>query len=124
MTDSTSLESLAGARLLRVESHGARAWSLRFDRAELSLLLEDGALELEVGVSAELAPGAESLDETDPWWTVLGTELRSASAERDAQGRAVRLVLLFRADSNPKRIAVFARGDRLRAEAASQGEGA
>ncbi|MGH7290768.1 MAG: hypothetical protein ACREJT_06135, partial [Myxococcota bacterium] len=70
----------AGTRLLRVESRGPRTLSLRFDRGELQVLLEDHGIALEFGGAAPLAEDADLLDESDPWWTVIGQPLAGASA--------------------------------------------
>ena len=106
----------AGARLLRVEALGPHAWVLRFDR---------GALEVSVagrGLALALAPGAlpdsdaEILDESDPWWTVIGAPLAGAWSSTDTDGRRVALELqLRRDDENPKRISLEPRGGRLEA---------
>jgi hypothetical protein len=107
-----------GTRLLRVESHGPRALSLRFDRGELQLVLEDGGIALEFGGAAPLAHEAELLDESDPWWTVIGQPLRGASALFDTDQRRTALELQFRADGeNPKIVIIEPRGPRLRARA-------
>ena len=108
----------AGTRLLRVESHGARSLRLRFDRGALDVLLADGALELELGGGAPLDDSAESLDEADPWWTVLGEPLAGAWAKRDTDRRRVLLELQLRPDGHsPKIIALEPRGPRIRAHA-------
>ena len=106
----------AGTRLLRVESHGPRTLSLRFDRGELQVRLEDGGLELELGGPASLDELAESLDETDPWWTVIGEPLQGAWAKRDTDRRRLVLELQLRTDGeNPKIVTLEPRGPRIRA---------
>lgn len=105
-----------GTRLLRVESHGPRALSLRFDRGELQVLLEDHGIALEFGGAAPLSAEAELLDESDPWWTVIGQPLCGASAQFDAEQRRTALELQFRPDGeNPKLVIIEPRGARLRA---------
>ena len=113
----------SGTRLLRVESHGPRVLSLRFDRGELQVLLEDGGLELELGGPAPLSAAAESLDEADPWWTVLGDPLQGAWAVLDTDRRRLVVELQLRTDdANPKIITLEPRGPRIRARALPKSE--
>src|SRR4030095_15885240 len=107
-----------GTRLLRVESHGPRTLSLRFDRGELQVLLEDHGIALEFGGAAPLSAEAELLDESDPWWTVIGQPLQGASSLLDTEQRRSALELQFRPDGeNPKIVIIEPRGPRLRARA-------
>ncbi len=113
----------AGTRLLRVETHGPRTLSLRFDRGVLQVLLEDGGLELELGGPAPLSEGAEPLDETDPWWTVIGEPLSGAWAKLDTDRRRLVVELQLRADGqNPKIVTLEPRGPRIRARALAKSE--
>lgn len=106
----------AGARLLRVEATGEDAWVLRFDRAALEVSLAGRGLDLALGPPEAPDAGAEALDETDPWWTVIGEPLSGAWSATDTEGRRVVLELqLRREDRSPKRIALEPRGARLEA---------
>jgi len=116
-----------GTRLLHVELHGPRALSLRFDRGQLHVRLEDAGLELELGGGAPLSADAESLDEDDPWWTVIGQKLQGAWARIDTDRRRLVVELQFRPDDeNPKIVTLEPRGPRIRARATplSEWEGA
>lgn len=109
---------LAGTRLLHVERHGPRALSLRFDRIELHVLVEDGGIELELGGGSPLSPTAEALDETDPWWTLIGQPLMGAWSQLDTDQRRLVLELQFRPDDeNPKILSLEPHGPRIRARA-------
>ncbi len=109
---------LAGTRLLHVERHGPRALSLRFDRVELQILVEDGGIELELGGGSPLSQTAEALDETDPWWTLLGQPLMGAWSRLDADQRRLVLELQFRPDDeSPKILTLEPHGPRIRARA-------
>ena len=117
----------SGTRLLRVEMHGPRALSLRFDRGMLHIHLVDHGLELELGGAGPLSEGAESLDEADPWWTVIGEPLQGAWAVVDTDQRRLFVELQLRPDDeNPKIVILEPRGPRLRARALpkSQWDGA
>ncbi len=108
----------AGSRLLRVESGGPRELWLRFDRGQLSLSLEDGGLALSLGGGAPLSPEAELLDQTDPWWTVIGAPLQGAWSLLDADRRRLALELqLRREDENPKIVVLEPQGARIRTRA-------
>ena len=113
------LQSLvsAGARLLRVESHGPHVWVLHFDRSAVEVSVAGGGLELAVATALpELE--AESLDEEDPWWTVIGEPLAGAWSVTDTEGRRAALELqLRRDDQKPKRITLEPHGPRLQARA-------
>jgi hypothetical protein len=112
-----------GTRLLHVELHGPRALSLRFDRGSLQVLLVDGGLELELGGAGPLSPAAEALDETDPWWTVIGQPLQGAWAVVDTDQRRHAVELQLRRDEeNPKIITLEPRGPRIRARALPKSE--
>jgi hypothetical protein len=108
----------AGTRLLRVEAHGPRELSLRFDRGELQVRIEDGGLALELGGAAPLDESSEPLDEADPWWAVLGQPLAGAWAKHDTDRRRLVLELQLRPDGeNPKIVTLEPRGPRIRAHA-------
>ncbi|MBM4336617.1 MAG: hypothetical protein FJ108_12000 [Deltaproteobacteria bacterium] len=108
----------AASRLLRVESGGPRELWLRFDRGLLSVSLEDGGLALALGGGAPLSPEAEVLDETDPWWTVLGAPVQGAWSLLDADRRRLALELqLRRDDENPKIVVLEPQGARIRTRA-------
>ena len=112
-----------GTRLLHVELHGPRALSLRFDRGQLQVLLEDGGIELELGGAGPLSESAEALDEADPWWTVIGEPLLGAWAIVDEdQRRLVVELQLRRDDENPKIITLEPRGPRIRARGIPKSE--
>ncbi len=113
----------SGTRLLHVELHGPRSLSLRFDRGALQILLVDGGLELELGGAGPLSEDAEALDETDPWWTVIGEPLQGAWAIVDTDERRLVVELQLRADdANPKIISLEPRGPRIRARAIPKSE--
>jgi hypothetical protein len=108
----------AGTRLLHVERHGPRALSLRFDRGELQVLVEDGGIELELGGAGPLSQTAEPQDEADPWWTILGEPLQGAWSQVDTDQRRLVVELQFRLDDeNPKIVTLEPHGPRLRARA-------
>jgi len=112
-----------GTRLLHIELHGPRALSLRFDRGQLQVLLEDGGLELELGGAGALSPAAEALDETDPWWTVIGQPLLGAWALVDTDQRRLAVELQFRPDDeNAKIVTLEPRGPRIRARSLPKSE--
>jgi len=112
----------AGTRLLRAEANGPRELSLRFDRGEVQILLVDNGLEIELGGGSQ-SPATELLDESDPWWTVLGDPLQGAWSVVDTDGRRLAIELQLRLDdANPKLITLEPRGPRIRARAVSKSE--
>jgi hypothetical protein len=112
-----------GTRLLHVELHGPGALSLRFDRGQLQIRVEDAGLELELGGGAPLSSEAEALDEDDPWWTVIGQKLQGAWALVDTDQRRLAVELQFRPDDeNPKIVTLEPRGPRIRARALAKAE--
>lgn len=106
---------LAGTRLLHVEGHGPRSLSLRFDRGQLQILIEDGGIELELGGGAPLSQTADVFDETEPWWTVIGQPLIGAWSQVDTDQRRLVVELQFRPDDeNPKILTIEPHGPRIR----------
>lgn len=106
------------ARLLRVEASGPHGCVLRFDRGAVEVRVAGRGLELAVAPAALPELEAEILDETDPWWTVIGEPLRGAWSATDTEGRRIALELQLRAaDRNPKHIVLQPRGPHLEAKA-------
>jgi hypothetical protein len=113
----------AGTRLLRVEANGPRCLSLRFDRGEVQILLVDGGLEIELGGPGPVSQASEVLDESDPWWTVLGEPLQGAWSLVDTDERRLGIELQLRRDGeSPKIIGLEPRGPRIRARALPKSE--
>ena len=113
----------AGTRLLRVESNGPRTLSLRFDRGEVQILLVDGGLEIELGGGGPPSEAAEVLNESDPWWTVLGDPLQGAWSVVDTDERRLAVELQLRLDGeSPKIITLEPRPPRIRARAVPKSE--
>lgn len=113
----------AGTRLLRVQTNGPRELSLRFDRGEVQILLVDGGLEIELGGAGSPSEAAELLDESDPWWTVLGDPLQGAWSLVDTDQRRLAIELQLRVDGeNPKIITLEPRPPRIRARAVPKSE--
>ena len=112
----------AGTRLLRVEANGPRELSLRFDRGEVQILLVDGGLEIELGGGSS-SQATELLDESDPWWTVLGDPLQGAWSVVDTDERRLAVELQLRLDGEgPKIITLEPRPPRIRARAVPKSE--
>jgi hypothetical protein len=103
----------SGARLLRVEASGPHALVLRFDRGALEVAVAGRGLELELAPPSLPELEAEVLDETDPWWTVIGEPLTGAWSTTDTEGRRTALELELRRQS-PKRILLDPRDPRGR----------
>ncbi|MEX2207770.1 MAG: hypothetical protein WEF50_16215 [Myxococcota bacterium] len=109
----------SGTRLLHVEANGSRELSLRFDRGAVLVLLVDGGLEL--GGGRPPSESAEALDESDPWWTVIGQPLSGAWSVVDTDQRRLVVELQLRLDGeSPKIVTLEPRGPRIRARAVAK----
>ncbi len=110
-----------GARLLHVERlalraspDSARALSLRLTFDCGALCFEARADELAIARADEAIDGALNADEEEPWWTLLGHELRAVRLEVDAQGAPRRARLQFRPDDqDPRFLLLRARDGQL-----------
>jgi hypothetical protein len=101
----------AGARLLRVERKVAPGPSGARCSITLSLLFDQGGLELTAPAGSLLGArqgpepreGLLEANEEDPWWTLLGAPLARVDAQADGS-----LLLQFRADEDSPKILVLA----------------
>jgi hypothetical protein len=117
-------------RLLHAERLPLRGVRNPARSAGLILTLEVGRLWIRPGDNpGELAialrdpresspPEAVSADEDDPWWAILGTELRNAWARPDPSGGLAVIELQFRPDhANPKIVALALKNGELHVSA-------
>lgn len=59
-------------------------------------------------------PDAVSADEDEPWWAILGSELRNAWARLDPSGKVAAIELQFRPDhANPKIVSLALQNGEL-----------
>jgi hypothetical protein len=111
-----------GARLLHVERVAlraspdpTRALSLRLTFDCGALCFEADADELSIVHSDEPIDGSVNADEDEPWWALLGHELRAVRLDVEAGGAARRARLQFRPDDqNPRCVLLRAREGQLR----------
>jgi len=83
---------------------------------ELSVALRDA--------SEPSPPDAVLADEEEPWWAILGSELRNAWARPEPTGGIAAIELQFRPDSaNPKVVSLALRSGELHVSARAKKDG-